>query len=134
MCRRRGRLDPDRQTGGRRPRRPGPRLPVRDRSPRRTARPPRPPRRQPGTQPRLPGARVLPDRPAARRRLWRPAWQTARVAEITDDYMREQMTRTRGYSVVLLHAGERYGSDGADKIIWEHGRNNFSMRADGLLS
>jgi hypothetical protein len=56
------------------------------------------------------------------------------VAEITDDYMREHMTRTRNYTVVLLHAGERYGTEGADKIVWEHGRNNFSMRADGLLS
>lgn len=62
------------------------------------------------------------------------AWQTAGVAEITDDYMREQMTRTRGYSVVLLHTGENYGTEGSDKIVWEHGRNNFSMRADGLLS
>ena len=62
------------------------------------------------------------------------AWQTARVAEITDDFMREQMTRTRAYSVVLLYAGEHHGDEGSDKIIWEHGRNNFSMRADGLLS
>ena len=48
--------------------------------------------------------------------------------------MREQMTRTRGYAVVLLHAGEKYGTEGFEKIVWEHGRNNFSMRADGLLS
>jgi hypothetical protein len=48
--------------------------------------------------------------------------------------MREQMGRTRGYTVVLLHAAEKYGTEGSDKIIWEHGRNNFSMRADGLLS
>jgi hypothetical protein len=56
------------------------------------------------------------------------------VAEITDDYMREQMTRTRGYSIVLLHAGEKYGTEGFEKIVWEHGRNNFAMRAEGLLS
>jgi hypothetical protein len=56
------------------------------------------------------------------------------VAEITDEFMREQLTRSRNYSLVLLHAGERYGTEGADKVIWEHGRNNFSMRADGLLS
>jgi hypothetical protein len=48
--------------------------------------------------------------------------------------MREQMTRTRSYAVVLLHAGEKYGTEGFEKIVWEHGRNNFSMRADGLLS
>ena len=24
--------------------------------------------------------------------------------------------------------------DGADQIVWEHGRRNFSLRADGVLS
>jgi hypothetical protein len=56
------------------------------------------------------------------------------VAEISDDYMREHLTKSRPYTVVLLHASEAYGKDGSDKIIWEHGRRNFSLRADGLLS
>ncbi|HEY7487784.1 MAG TPA: hypothetical protein VH912_25250 [Streptosporangiaceae bacterium] len=56
------------------------------------------------------------------------------MAEISDAYMKEQMTRTRPYSVVLLWAAERYGKEGSDAVIWEHGRRNFSLRADGLLS
>jgi hypothetical protein len=56
------------------------------------------------------------------------------MTEITDDFMREQMTRTREYSLVLLKAGENHGQEGSRAIIWEHGRRNFQLRADGLLS
>jgi hypothetical protein len=56
------------------------------------------------------------------------------MAEISDDDMRAGMARTRAYSVVLLHAAERYGTEGSDRIVWEHGRRNFSLRAEGLLS
>ncbi len=54
--------------------------------------------------------------------------------EITDEYMYEQMGRTRAYSVAILHAGERYGQEGADAIIFEHGRRNFALRAEGKLA
>ncbi len=56
------------------------------------------------------------------------------MTEITDDFMREQLVRTREYSLVLLKAGEKYGAEGSNAIIWEHGRRNFELRADGLLS
>jgi hypothetical protein len=56
------------------------------------------------------------------------------VAEISDDDMRAGMAQTREYTVVLLKAGEQYGKEGSDAIVWEHGRRNFSLRADGLLS
>lgn len=56
------------------------------------------------------------------------------MAEITDEFMREMLTRSKAYSLMILKAGPNYGSDGADKIVWEHGRRNFSLRADGLLS
>lgn len=56
------------------------------------------------------------------------------MAEITDEMMRSAMATVRAYTVVLLKQGPNYGMDGAEKIIWEHGRRNFSLRADGLLS
>jgi hypothetical protein len=56
------------------------------------------------------------------------------VAEISDDDMRAGLAQSREYTLVLLRAGEQYGKDGSDKIVWEHGRRNFSLRADGLLS
>lgn len=58
----------------------------------------------------------------------------ARSTEITDEHMREQLSRTREYAVVLLRAAEAYGGPGSDAVIWEHGRRNFSLRAEGLMS
>jgi hypothetical protein len=53
---------------------------------------------------------------------------------ITDDYMREMLTKTKGYTLVLIKDGpNRYRPD-ADAIIWEHGRRNFGLRAEGVLA
>ena len=56
------------------------------------------------------------------------------MAEITDEMMREMLPKAKAYSIVTLKQGPNYTMDGADRIIWEHGRRNFSLRADGLLS
>src|SRR3954464_11389312 len=56
------------------------------------------------------------------------------MTAITDDFMREMMTKTRAYSIVILKAGPNMKMQGVEKIIWEHGRRNFSLRQDGLLS
>jgi hypothetical protein len=53
---------------------------------------------------------------------------------ISDDDMRSMLPTAKAFSVVLLQAGPRYGTEGADKILWEHGRRNFALRAAGLLS
>ena len=55
------------------------------------------------------------------------------MTEITDEYMREDLGRAREYALVLLHPGEHYRRDGRDEIVWEHGRRNFSLRADGVM-
>ncbi len=60
------------------------------------------------------------------------------ASPITDDYMREHLGRSRVYSVVLLRATDRYDRDAAPgseqrRIIWEHGRRNFELRAKGLM-
>jgi len=55
------------------------------------------------------------------------------MAEITDDQMRALLPTTRPYTAVILNGPNRH-TEGADAIIWEHGRRNFSLRADGLLS
>ena len=54
---------------------------------------------------------------------------------ITDEYMQQMLAKTREYHIVLLKPGPR-AQDHPDikKLIWEHGRRNFSLRADGLLS
>lgn len=56
------------------------------------------------------------------------------MAEISDEFMREMMTTTRPYTVMVLRSGPNRHMDGVEKVIWEHGRRNFSLRADGLLS
>jgi len=53
---------------------------------------------------------------------------------ITDEFMRDMRARTKAYTVVLLKAAPGYYQPGADTIIWEHGRRQFSLRADGVLS
>ena len=53
---------------------------------------------------------------------------------ISDSYMREMLTKTHDYVVVILRATEKLREPGAEKIVWEHGRRNFQLRADGLLA
>jgi len=48
--------------------------------------------------------------------------------------MRQMLSTAREYSVVILKATPKRNEPGADKIVWEHGRRNFALRADGLLS
>jgi hypothetical protein len=53
---------------------------------------------------------------------------------ITDEFMRDMLTKTKTYTVALLKAARAYDKPDAEAIIWEHGRRNFSLRADGVLS
>lgn len=56
------------------------------------------------------------------------------LPEITDDVMRQALATNRGFSVLILKAGPNHAMPGVEKIIWEHGRRNFRLRAAGLLS
>jgi len=44
------------------------------------------------------------------------------------------MTKTQAYTLVILKAAQKISEPGAEKIIWEHGRRNFSLREEGKLS
>lgn len=52
---------------------------------------------------------------------------------ITDEYMRQMLAQTRQYCVVILRATPKRREEGVDKIVWEHGRRNFALRAEGVL-
>jgi hypothetical protein len=54
------------------------------------------------------------------------------MATITDEYMKEMMATTKPFTIAILKKGPKFGPD-AMPIIWEHGRRNFSLKADGLL-
>jgi hypothetical protein len=51
----------------------------------------------------------------------------------TDEMMRERLVQARSYTMVVLRTAEKYGMDGAKDIIWEHGRRNMGLQADGLM-
>ena len=48
--------------------------------------------------------------------------------------MRRTMPTARSCSVVILTAGPSSHQPGVENIIWEYGRHNFQLRADGTLS
>jgi hypothetical protein len=56
------------------------------------------------------------------------------MTEITDEFMREMISQTKNYCVVILKTGPNRNKGGVEKTIWEHGRRNFHLRASGLLS
>jgi hypothetical protein len=56
------------------------------------------------------------------------------ATEITDEYMADMLAKSKSYSVVLLKQGPSYDIPERDKVIWEHGRRNLSLRADGVLA
>ena len=56
------------------------------------------------------------------------------MTKITDDFMKDMLSKTRNYCIVILKAGPNRNAPGVEKIIWEHGRRNFALRADGVLS
>ena len=56
------------------------------------------------------------------------------MTRITDEYMYEMLAKIKDYSIVILRPGPKANEPGIEKIIWEHGRRNFALRADGLLS
>lgn len=53
---------------------------------------------------------------------------------ISDDYMGEMLARSKTYTVVFLKSADRQRTPEVDAIIWEHGRRNFALRAQGVLS
>src|SRR5689334_21696301 len=55
------------------------------------------------------------------------------LPEISDEYMRESLTKTRTYTIAILKKGPRYDPPQSDAIIWEHGRRNYALRAARLL-
>ena len=55
------------------------------------------------------------------------------MVEISDDFMKQMIGTAKAYCVVILKQGPNRGVAGMDKIIWEHARRNFSLRADGVL-
>ena len=52
---------------------------------------------------------------------------------ITDQYMRQMITKPKEYTIVILKSKQKRNGPEAEKIIWEHGRRNFLLREEGKL-
>jgi hypothetical protein len=62
-----------------------------------------------------------------------PFREDAPMPAITDESMRQMLATTRNYCIAVLKAGPGIAQPGVDKIIWEHGRRMFALRAAGSL-
>ncbi|HVV18425.1 MAG TPA: hypothetical protein VHF06_03260 [Pseudonocardiaceae bacterium] len=51
----------------------------------------------------------------------------------TDEMMRDRLGKVASYTLVILRRTDKYGAEGTDRIIWEHGRRNMELQADGAL-
>jgi hypothetical protein len=56
------------------------------------------------------------------------------MATITDDFMRDMLGKSKSYTVVFLKSTSTRRDQEDDAVLWEHGRRNFSLRADGVLA
>lgn len=56
------------------------------------------------------------------------------MTTITDEYMYDMLQKTKQYTLVLLRMGPKADHPDVKQIIWEHGRRNFGLRADGRLA
>jgi hypothetical protein len=56
------------------------------------------------------------------------------MTTITDDFMKQMIATAKFYTVVILKTGRNMVRDDLKPIIWEHARNNFALRAEGVLS
>jgi len=54
---------------------------------------------------------------------------------ITDEMMRERLSNLKPYTIMILRKKiPGFGEPGTDKIVWEHGRRNFVLRASGKMN
>lgn len=56
------------------------------------------------------------------------------TTEITDDYMKMMLAQARPYTIVLLKVTDSFTNADSPQIVWEHGRRNFVLRSQGILS
>lgn len=55
------------------------------------------------------------------------------MTTITDEYMYDMRKKAKSYTALFLKKGPNFEQDSEQKIIWEHGRRNHSLRVDGIL-
>ena len=56
------------------------------------------------------------------------------MTTITDEHMKQMLQLAKNYTLVILKSTDKRNEPGVESIIWEHGRRNFALRAEELLS
>ena len=56
------------------------------------------------------------------------------MQQITDEQMQQMLMQTKEYTLVLLKSVAGIQRENIQQILWEHGRRNFQLRAEGLMS
>jgi hypothetical protein len=52
---------------------------------------------------------------------------------ITDEYMHEMLGMSKAYTAMLLRLTDKASEPDGERFVWEHGRRNFALRAQGKL-
>lgn len=60
--------------------------------------------------------------------------KTDQLPVITDEEMSERLSKTRDYTLLILHTTPRTFTDEGRPIIMEHGRRNMALVSAGVLS
>ena len=56
------------------------------------------------------------------------------MQQITDEQMQQMLMQTKEYTLVLLKSVPNVQKENMQQLLWEHGRRNFQLRAESLIS
>jgi hypothetical protein len=59
--------------------------------------------------------------------------EAGKKTPISDEFMQRMISQSKEYSIVILKHTPKRDEPGVEKIIWEHGKRNFTFHANGLL-
>ena len=55
------------------------------------------------------------------------------MQQITDEQMQQMLMTTKEYTLVLLKSVRGVEKENLPQLLWEHGRRNFALRAEGIM-
>ena len=56
------------------------------------------------------------------------------MQQITDEQMQQMLMQSKEYTLVLLKSVPGIQNENLQQLLWDHGRLNFQLRAEGLMS
>jgi hypothetical protein len=55
------------------------------------------------------------------------------MIEVTDEQMHETLAQAKVYTVMVLTSGPKKDHPDRAALVWEHGRRNMALRAEGVM-